>query len=341
MWSALQVVARGAASRPTAGDRRHTPLRERQCEVRRSVLQNVDERLGGVVLELAVCVALRLLLGRRPAVVHEDVVMAARSRWLRRIFCADATVILHITAAAGLGSGRQPFGLCVLVVGPLPQIPVQSLAPKYEAVVECAGEAVDGFAQLEHVEPVAGDGLYAQQRARDVARDRCGAVAVAGVVRGQAHRCREIVGVRQHRVHGDRERLFSDPALAERADRVRARPSTFGEGTGLAKRIVDLAVNRVDRRMNGKLKRRSVLEVSDDARQRSGRRVTGRVTVRPACRHVANEEWLDAPSGDEPTGRRSHHASTALAVIGGRFIVVLEHRALLEGADARLPRRSG
>jgi hypothetical protein len=115
----------------------------------------------------------------------------------------------------------------------------------------------------------------------------------------------------------------------------------FERARALAKRIVDLAVNGVDRRMNGELKRRSVLEVSDDARQRTGRRVTGRVTVRPARRHVADDEWLDAPSIDEPARCRSHHASAALAVIGGCFMVVLEHRDLLEGADARLPRRSG
>ena len=58
------------------------------------MLEDVDEGLGGVVLKLAVRVALGLLLRRRSAVVHEDVVVAPRSRGLAMGRTIDRTHIL-------------------------------------------------------------------------------------------------------------------------------------------------------------------------------------------------------------------------------------------------------
>src|SRR5690606_39241979 len=86
-----------------------------------------------------------------------------------------------------------------------PRISVHPLDVAAPAGEEVVGEPEDRIAQLDALAPPLRDRVLAQERAEDVAGDRAGAVAVAGVVDGEADAGGEVVACDEGAVDGDGE----------------------------------------------------------------------------------------------------------------------------------------
>ena len=85
---------------------------------------------------------------------------------------------------------------------------------------QVVGELQQGAAALDGEHERRRQRRLAVQRAEDVAADRAGRVAVAGVGHGERQRVEHLVGsgMAHRRVHGDGQRLLRDPATAQPLD---------------------------------------------------------------------------------------------------------------------------
>ena len=88
-----------------------------------------------------------------------------------------------------------------------------------EVAIEIVGDRGNFRAESESSEPGDRDRRFAMQRAKDVAGDRAGAIAVTAVIHGEDDPGGEILGF-ERAEQDDRQGLLRDPALPESRDRL-------------------------------------------------------------------------------------------------------------------------
>lgn len=188
--------------------------------------------------------------------------------------------------------------------------------------MELVGEVFDLGAQFQLFQPAVRDGGGAVEGAEDVAGDRAGAVAVAGMVDGQEQRAGGVVFVNQRAVNGDRQGFFADPAAAERLDQLGrwCLRSVARQTDGFVERFERLAMvvlfcqNLVNRVIDRFRKAGPVDDARDDDSEHAGAEIAGRMAVSDRSGVPRQTERLVR---DQPDRGDAHHAAAAFAVVYG------------------------